>query len=177
MSPLLRRKEPPSLPSNDDESARAFCDRLIGAFAEKAHHNKRESLLSFWIVLIGTLSTPLFIAFGHLITGPNDVWTRFVPALLSVIAAGSTAWLQLRKPQQLWALYRDAQRRLEDLRNRHRYELDEFSNDDRDQRLAAATTKIALSVHHKWMPMIPNPENLGSISAGQPGLAAPGGKE
>jgi len=169
MSPIFRRPEPTAVPRSGTESATEFCDRLIAGFAEKAHHNKRESLVLFWIVLIGTLAAPLFIAFGDMITvGDPEIWTRVVPATLSVIAGGSTAWLQLRKPQQLWALYRDAQRQLEDSRSRHAFRIGDFALEGRDQTLAERVADVALSVHNRWMPMIPTPEGLSGITARGP---------
>lgn len=170
MSPLFRPKQELSLP-NENESAEEFCDRLAQGFADKAHHNKRESLLAFSIVLGATLLSPLLIAFG-----PTDLWARVVPALMSVLAAGCTAWLQLRKPQQLWALYRDAQRRLEDVRIRHRFQLAPFSDEHRDSLLAERSANIALDVHERWMPMVPSPEALGGLSSGQPSVAVVEGR-
>ncbi|SRR5258708_1961456 len=75
---------------------------------EKADHNKRESQISFYAVICFTLAAPLFVTMGE-----GWLWGKLVPATLSVIAAGATAWLQLRKPQRLWAIYRRAQRELE----------------------------------------------------------------
>jgi hypothetical protein len=138
------------------ETAQEFCARTISGLTKKADHNKNEALYFFLTVIVATLATPLFVTLGDgLLMG------KIVPSILSLLAAASTAWLQLRKPQQLWAIYRTAQRELEDQQTRHRFKLTPYDVlVDADKELAGHVAKIALQAHHKWLPMIPNPENL-----------------
>jgi hypothetical protein len=133
-----------------------FCEQLIAGFKKKADHNKAESQGFFAAVIISTLATPLFVTLGEgLIPG------KLIPSLLSAVAAGATAWLQLRKPQQLWGMYRTAQRELEDNRNRYRYGLAPYSDSmNRDNVLAEKISDLAIAVHHQWMPMIPSLDQL-----------------
>lgn len=147
----------------ENESAEVFCLRHIAAFKKKADHNKSESLACFIIVIVATLVSPLFITLGV-----GIVWGKILPSLLSLLAAASTAWLQLRKPQQLWVLYRSAQRNLEDNWNRYRYVLDIYASPDRDKLLAAATADIAIDMHRKWVPLVPGPESLKKVVDGPP---------
>jgi hypothetical protein len=138
------------------EDARAFCRRTRDGFAEKATHNKRESQLCFMVVVVSTGVVPLLITLG---TG--FLWGKLAPAALSTLAAIATTWLQLRKPQQLWALYRGAQRELEDEETKHRFLIDDYeSSSNPDKVLAKRVAAIALNAHHQWLPMVPNPDSL-----------------
>jgi hypothetical protein len=78
---------------------------------------------------------------------------------LSLAAAAATAWLQLRKPQQLWALYRSCQRELEDHRAKHHFAIEPYNEGDHDRVLAAKAAEVAMTAHHGWLPLIPNPEH------------------
>lgn len=138
-----------------------YCQQKISHFREKAGHNKAEALWCFRLIMGSTLLVPLFVALGP------EVWTsKIIPSLLSALAAFCTAWIQLRKPQELWTLYRTAQRELEDQLIKHRYQLEEYdSNEDTDKLLAQNVAKLSLQTHQKWIPIAPNPDNLPSKSA------------
>ena len=144
-----------------EESPVDFCSRLVKAFEEKADHNKNESIANFVLVTVATLLAPLFITLG------TGFWAgKVVPSVLSLSAAGSTGWLQLRQPQRLWSIYRTAQRELEDHRTKHQYGIGEYEDSERpDKLLAKNTAEIALSVHYKWLPLVPSPENLQGLQA------------
>ncbi|RPA22851.1 DUF4231 domain-containing protein [Shewanella frigidimarina] len=137
-----------------------YCQQKIDHFREKAGHNKTEALWCFRLIMGSTLLVPLFVALGP------DVWTsKIIPSLLSALAAFCTAWIQLRKPQELWTLYRTAQRELEDQLIKHRYQIEEYeSSDSADKLLAQNVAKLTLQTHQKWMPIVPNPDNLPSKS-------------
>jgi hypothetical protein len=136
--------------------AQAFCRRTIEGFAAKAAHNKRESQTCFMVVVLCTAVVPLFITLGE-----GFWWGKAIPAALSTLAAIATAWLQLRKPQQLWTLYRSAQRELEDQETKRQFLIDEYATDpDPDKLLASKVAVIALNAHHQWVPMVPNPDHL-----------------
>lgn len=145
-----------SIFNEQDENAGQLCKRLISHYEVKADHNKAEALRCFLLVIICTLVTPLFITLG------TDPWLgKVVPSILSLIAAGATAWLQQRKPQQLWSLYRTAQRELEVQKMRHHYLIDEYETAvDPDKLLAKNVTTVVSSTHQQWMPIIPSPDNL-----------------
>jgi hypothetical protein len=137
------------------KSAEAYCALSSASFERKANHNKRESQFCYLMVTIATAIAPIFIAFGEgLIIG------KIVPSLLSVAAAGAASWLQLRKPQQLWALYRTAQRQLEVELVNYRLQLPQYSREDRDRILIERVNTLALDVHGRWLALVPSPDNL-----------------
>jgi hypothetical protein len=140
-----------SLP-NTNRDAVEFCDATIAGFRKKADHNKLESQGCFLMVIGATLATPLFVTLGD-----GLVLGKIIPSGLSAIAAGATAWLQLRKPQHLWALYRSAQRELEDHKTRHNYRIGAYAiASDPDLLLAERVADVAINVHHQWLPMVPS---------------------
>jgi hypothetical protein len=137
-----------------------YCQQKIDHFREKAGHNKTEALWCFRLIMGSTLLVPLFVALGP------EVWSsKVIPSLLSALAAFCTAWIQLRKPQELWTLYRTAQRELEDQLIKHRYQLEEYGNSENtDKLLAQKVASLSLQTHQKWMPIVPSPDNLPSKS-------------
>lgn len=129
----------------------------ITHFKKKADHNKRESLWSFKLIMISTLASPLFVAFGT-----TELSSKFVPALLSLIAAGLTAWIQLRKPQNLWKTYRTAQRKLEVELEKYQFGIDEYSDDDKDTKVITKANDIYVAVHEQWSKLVPSPDDIKS---------------
>ncbi|WP_123577629.1 DUF4231 domain-containing protein [Pseudomonas protegens] len=141
---------------NKFPSPEAFTENLIKGFKKKAEHNKNESMVLFWLSMGGALIAPLFLTLGS-----GIFWEKVIPSILSALVAFSTAWLQLRKPQQLWALYRTSQRELEDNLYKFQYKiLDYKDSTDPEKLLIERVSKIALDAHYSWLPMVPNPENI-----------------
>ena len=148
-------------------SAEQFCEKVISGFKTKALHNKNESMWCFWVSMGGALLVPVFITLGAEISiALSGYISKFIlstlaPTLISVCVAFSTAWLQLRKPQQLWALYRTSQRELEDNLYKFQYQIGEYENaPNPDGLLVQEVAEIALKAHYSWLPMVPNPENM-----------------
>lgn len=131
----------------------------IAGFKKKADHNKNESLGCFIVVVACSLISPLFVTLGE-----GVLLGKIVPSILSLSAAGSTAWLQLRKPQNLWSLYRDCQRRIEDHLYKYEHRLAEYEASDveRSKLLADIVRTVAWDAHQKWLPLVPTPEAIGS---------------
>ncbi|WP_183002656.1 DUF4231 domain-containing protein [Achromobacter sp. UMC71] len=126
-------------------------------FKRKADHNKNESLLCFAIVVLCSLTSPLFVTLG------DGLWIgKVLPSVLSLSAAASTAWLQLRKPQTLWSLYRDCQRRIEDHLYQYQYGLLDYAlpENERVPLLVNAIRTIAWDAHQRWLPLVPTPEAI-----------------
>lgn len=149
-----------------------FCKSIIKGFKEKSTHNKNESMLCFWLSMGGALAAPVFVTTGDEIAkmfgdyGSVFVLSKLIPTLLSVAVAFSTAWIQLRKPQQLWALYRTSQRELEDNLYKYQYKVGEYSkHQEPDKLLIENVAKIELAAHYSWLPMVPNPEDIRSATA------------
>jgi hypothetical protein len=98
----------------------------------------------------------LFIALG-----PGIILGKVVPSILSSVAAGCAVWLQQRKPQQLWTLYRTTQRRLENEEIAFRFAINAYEEtDDPDRMLAQRTALICINANDLWVPLIPNPDRI-----------------
>jgi SMODS and SLOG-associating 2TM effector domain 1 len=128
-----------------------LCNNRIAHFRSKADHNKRESLTFFSTVIMCTLSAPLFITLGN-----TPLLNKIIPAILSTMAAGATAWLQQRKPQQLWSLYRSAERQIEFHLQRYQLHAGEYADAaNPDRLLAEHVTEIVLRTHDGWSGLVP----------------------
>lgn len=133
-----------------------YTEKILTGFKGKADHNKNESLACFVLILVSSLSAPLFITLGK-----GDLLGKIVPSILSVIAAGLTSWLQLRKPQKLWSMYRGAQRLIEDHIIKYKFKIGDYrSHESPDSLLAEKVAEIALNAHNEWTAVIPAPEML-----------------
>ena len=133
-----------------------FSERIAKAFKEKADHNKNESLTCFALILIASLSAPLFITLGK-----GDLLAKIIPSILSVLAAGLTSWLQLRKPQKLWSMYRGSQRLIEDHITKYKFKIGDYKvHETPESLLAEKVAEIALNAHYEWTTVIPTPETL-----------------
>lgn len=138
-----------------------YYDQKRDSFEKKADHNKFESQLCFYTIITCTLTAPLFVTMGSgLILG------KLIPAVLSTMAAATTAWIQLRKPQQLWSLYRRTQRELEREKTHFDFELGDYSSSSSAERLfAARISEIAYHTHEQWEGLVPQPDRVSSLIA------------
>lgn len=145
-------------------SAEDYYAEIRRGFREKADHNKNESQRTFVGIIVATLLSPLFVTLG------DGFWAgKAVPAALSVAAACATAWLQLRKPQRLWAIYRRAQRELEREKTAYDFKLDDYgSSADPDKLLAARVSAIAFKAHQLWEGLVPDPDALTELDPAIP---------
>jgi hypothetical protein len=151
---MFRRDK--TVPSDQFASASAYYSSVRQGFREKADHNKVESQLCFSVIIFCTLTAPLFVTLGA-----GDVWAKAVPSALSVLAGGLTSWLQLRKPQRLWMIYRRAQRELEEHKANYDFRDGEFADCvNADQLLARKVTSVSRWVHDAWEGLVPEQEFL-----------------
>ena len=77
------------------------------------------------------------------------------------------ALLQYREPQELWRVYRAAQRRLEYELARYDHGTSQHESTDKEQRdraLVARTVELSEAAHDAWEPLVPS-----LSSAQQPG--------
>lgn len=147
-----------TVPDDEFTSAESYYAVVRSGFRDKANHNKAEAQGCFAAVIACTLLAPLFVTLGD-----SFLLAKVVPSVLSVTAAALTTWLQLRKPQRLWALYRRAQRDLEQAKANYDFNDGDFENaDDREKLLARKVTAIARAAHDEWEGLIPEPEALGT---------------
>lgn len=138
------------------EKSLEFAELTSSGFRKKANHNKRESLACFILILCASLSAPLFITLAD-----GVMFGKTIPSILSVVAAGLTSWLQLRKPQKLWAMYRTSQRLIEDHITKFKFGIGDYKdNSNSDSLLAEKVAEIALNAHNEWTTVIPTPESL-----------------
>ena len=121
------------------ETAADYADRTLNGIRAKADHNKAEAMRCIAVGLIASLAAPLFIGLG------DGMWLgKIVPSVLSVVAAFTSGWLQLRRPQLLWALYRGAQREVEDQQTRYSFGVGDYAAaSDPDKILAERVADIA----------------------------------
>lgn len=126
----------------------------------KANHNKSETLWSFRVIMISTLLIPIFIAFGS-----NEIYGKMFPMILSSIIALFTAWIQLRKPQNLWGTYRTAHRKIEIELESYQFNLGDYDVDKvlKDKILIKNVHEIYIETHLKWMENIPTSEEVNSM--------------
>ncbi len=105
-----------------DEAARAqasesaaltYARKILKSVREKAEENKKLTNRLFLVVLFATIFSPILILL------PLPQWSKIVPAVLTGSAALASGWVQLKRPQERWALYRTAQREIE-------YEIDQY---------------------------------------------------
>jgi hypothetical protein len=147
---LFRRDK--SLPSDDFSDPICYWSSVRSSLREKSDHNKIEAQALFFFSILFSVSAPLFIAFGR-----DEIWGKVVPAALSAIVALITSWLQLRKPQKLWALYRRAQRQLEHEKVLFDNSIGKYEGAvDSKKLLAESTANIALAVHEQWESLVPD---------------------
>jgi Protein of unknown function (DUF4231) len=161
--------------AEENKNPEEFCKTIITGFKKKSSHNKNESMVCFWLSMGGALAVPVFVTLGDDMArmlgdyGSSFVFSKLVPTILSAAVAFSTAWLQLRKPQQLWALYRTSQRELEDNLYKYQYRISEYStHPEPDKLLIENVSRIALDAHYSWLPMVPNPEDIRSAQTSAP---------
>jgi hypothetical protein len=147
-----------TIPEDKFDSALEYYKSVRKGMREKANHNKVEAQLCFATIILCTLLAPLFVTLGD-----GVFLAKVLPSLLSVTAGGLTSWLQLRKPQRLWVLYRRAQRELEEQKANYDFKDGEFANSvEPDKLLARKVTYVARWVHDSWEGLVPEPEMLAS---------------
>jgi hypothetical protein len=141
-----------------------LAESAIAEFKSKADHNKSESLFCFIVVVTFSLTSPLFVTLAE-----GVFWAKVFPSVLSLSVAASTAWLQLRKPQSLWSIYRDSQRQIEDGLCKYHYRLAEFdaSEEERCRLLAEVVRAVAWDSHQKWLSLVPKSDAVGSDGKAQ----------
>ena len=102
------------------------------------------------------MSAPLFITLGQ-----GEWLSKIIPSILSVLSAGLTSWLQLRKPQKLWSMYRTSQRLIEDNIIKCKFKIGDYkTHENPEDLLVERVGEIALNAHNEWVGVIPTPEIL-----------------
>lgn len=145
-----------TVPEDGFSNVSDYYSTIRAGIREKANHNKWESQFCFYFIIFATLLSPLFITLGE-----GWFFGKVVPACLSVAAAATTAWMQSRKPQRLWQIYRRAQRELEREKIDYDFRLADFENaNDPDKLLACKVSKVCIDLHYQWEGLIPQPDAI-----------------
>jgi hypothetical protein len=85
------------------------------------------------------------------------VFSKIIPTIISISVAISATWLQVRKPQQLWALYRTAQRNLEHKLYQYKYKVSHFEKAENSKSIfVEKIIEIRNETHNSWLNLIPN---------------------
>lgn len=146
----------------DDITALEYSKQIRDGIKEKATKNKNQSTFLFLVVLITTVFAPILILLPF-----GDVVTKYIPAFLTASAALATYWLQLRKPQERWVIYRGAQREIEYEIDRYKFETGIYSDSqNKEKLLAERVSKRALELHYEWVPFAPKVEEIEKILQG-----------
>jgi hypothetical protein len=136
-----RRSRDVDLAALDNETAVEYTQRMRTHFRTKAEHNKRESTLSFWFLILAGAAVSFLLALG---SSGVPTW---MPLILSLGSTVASTWLHFRRPHQLWAIYRTAQRLVEshqvmasirDRRIRHRKQRQTPRQERREYRIGCA---------------------------------------
>jgi hypothetical protein len=133
----------------NNEAVLNYAVRVKNSIKAKSDTNKNLASFLFCVILISTVFSPALILL------PFDViFSKYLPALLTACAALASYWMQLRKPQERWVLYRTAQREIEYEIDQYQFETGEYSDlDKKDSLLADKVSKRALQLHYEWIPM------------------------
>jgi hypothetical protein len=138
--------------------AKIFVEDQIQEFKRKASHNKNESLSLIVFSIACALAAPLFISLGE-----GKLLEKVIPSVLSVLSAGCTSWLQLRKPQKLWSMYRNTQRLLENELVRYSFKMGDYqTHASPEGLLAERASTITFAVHEEWSKLVPNADSMPS---------------
>ncbi|NMD51210.1 DUF4231 domain-containing protein [Shewanella sp. DNRA4] len=147
--------------SEDEKSlAEKYAIEQVNHYKKKANHNKFESIWCFKSAMVCSLLCPLFVSLGE------GIWlSKVIPSLLSAFAAFSTAWLQLRKPHALWAVYRTAQRKIETSLAHYQFRVGKYSGmsdsiKEADKLLISEVTNFASEAHNTWAKNVPDASSL-----------------
>lgn len=142
------------------QTALEFATKVAKGIERKSDKNKNLTDLLIFTVLASTVFSPLLIFAPF-----EEPWSKLLPAGLSALAALSTGWLQVRRPQERWAMYRTAQREIEFEIAQFVYGNGEYSDPaNKDQILADKVSKRALRLNYEWLPVVPKTDDLRKVN-------------
>lgn len=142
--------------NNEKISAYDYSKKVLKGIEGKAIKNKNETTRLFLVVTIATVLSPILILLPL-----NIFFSKITPAILTGCAALATSWIQIRKPQERWAMYRTAQREIEFQLDQYDFSNGEYIDvQDKDSLLADNVSKRALQLHYEWLPVAPKFEEL-----------------
>jgi hypothetical protein len=158
MKPSLKEvpvnKEFPETP----KPAREFAINLVHGFKKKAGDEKDKTYFLSSVGVACTIIVPLFVTLAS-----APLYAKAIPAILSGVATFCATWVQYTKPEKLWTLYREAQRKLEREIEHFDFSVGDYdglTQEEKEKHLAKASSEIAWGVHKGWLPHVPNAKEL-----------------
>lgn len=142
---------------NEDASALEYAKGQRKHFGDKADTNKRRTNWLLAVIIVASLATPLFVTLGV-----GVVVGKVVPSVLSLLATAATTWMQVRKPNDRWALYRGAERAIEFEIARYSHGVEEYDVEKpaRDKLLARRVARLSRDTHTRWESLVPDVEQV-----------------
>ena len=132
-----------------EENSIQYALRHRDYFKNKSNKNKRISNKLLIIIILSSVLTPVFILVSA------DFWiSKLLPSVLGAAAAFSSYWIQLKKPQEKWILFRSAQRQIEYEIDIYKFNLSNLSQKDLEKSLAMKVSQINLEAHQNWIPLL-----------------------
>lgn len=128
-----------------------FAEKICNGIKKKADKNKSLATFFFGVIILATVLSPTLI-----LVSDNVIISKYIPASLSVLAAIAAYWIQVRKPNERWVLYRTYQRELEHEINSYKFQTGKYKDSEqKDKLLAESVNDKALNLHYDWIPMVP----------------------
>lgn len=136
-----------------------FAEKIRNGILAKANKNKKWATFLFGLIISATVLSPTLI-----LVSKNEIISKYIPAILSVLAAISAYWIQVRKPNERWVLYRTYQREIEHEINSYTFQTGKYKDsNEKDKLLAESVNEKALKLHYDWIPMVPKATELNNI--------------
>lgn len=142
-----------------------FAENIRKEFQEKADKNKKSTDNLFRTILITTIFSPVLILFPFDMYFPESIsqlFSKVIPAILTGITAFSTGWLNIKKPQDKWTLYRTAQREVELELTYYENSVNGYTLENREKKIIEETTRIYKDKHFAWVKIVPKLDDLNS---------------
>lgn len=136
----------------------------------KANKNKTKTILLFFIILFTTIFTPLLILvpYDDYLSGFTLVFvSKILPALLTSIGGISSGWLQLRKPQEKWIIYRTYQREIEKSIIDFTHNINGYTDDNKEKKIVETVSEKHKDLHSEWVKKAPKLEDILKLGKGE----------
>ncbi len=144
--------------NNSLESPLQYAKKIRTSVSKKANENKNTATFLFLVILFSTVLSPVLI-----LVSDNAIVSKYLPAGLTACAALASYWLQLRKPQERWVLYRTAQREVEFEIDQYIHGVGKYDTEEKDKILADHVSQRALQLHYQWMPIVPRADDINKL--------------
>ena len=143
----------------EKNNALRHAEEIKNGIKAKADKNKSWSTFFFAVIILATVISPTLI-----LVSDYDIVSKYIPAGLSILAAIAAYWIQIRKPNERWVLYRTYQRELEYEISQYKFETGKYdTEEDKEKLLANSVNEKALKLHYDWVPIVPKATDVKSI--------------